>query len=65
MFCIPCISALFSGAALAQGGSGPEVYVVAPSEVPIGGTFTCQVNVSYIEDLDSGQFELSFDSALI
>jgi hypothetical protein len=58
---VALVVAILPGQALADGA----VSVVAPEEVPEGGTFTAYITVDWVEDLDSGQFELAYNNAVI
>ncbi len=58
---VALVAAVVPGHALADGA----VSVVAPGEVPEGGTFTAYITVDWVEDLDSGQFELGYDPNVI
>jgi cell division septation protein DedD len=42
-----------------------EVGVSAPEEVKEGGTFDATIDISGVTGLDSGQFDLSFDSSVV
>jgi len=44
---------------------GVELSVNAPKEVEEGGTFEVSIDVEKIKDLNSGKFDLSFDSSVV
>ena len=60
------IAALMLALAPSQSLASPtRVRVNAPDEVLAGSTFTTGVDIDYVENLNSGQFDLSYDNSVL